>query len=385
MPNDNSTSPEVIAEAAIPLDIEGNPTDNPDEAVYLRVIQVYSNDDVEVMEMIFDQSLNPVVPNDTKGIPEVQKSLEDIVKNAVVEALSNIDLEKAIPANIIGEAGRWITTHEGRKIFISEEKAIANAKNTSAIFNRFMKEDPEWHTTASDIIRTVGLDKLGTALKKSSLGSVYYTENNNLTENLMYAVSLIGEGGVQSEDYLIHKAAADLFKVPFVRRGNQKTYMYYPGMSLFGPEKTIAKADFEKLYETDKDLIQLVLKGIYDNTQNKLKAAGIDYVTLYRGMNWTKAKTPIAIKSLNGENGIVKLKSNPLTAFSSLEDVARGYGAQDESWDGLRKYSVHGYLTVTVPRQDIAGIPSTGMGQSSEAEVTLINRPRTGHFTFLKF
>ena len=118
---------------------------------------------------------------------------------------------------------------------------------------------------------------------------------------------------------------------------------------------------FESASQHQEAVVDRTVRSIYRRTQKELKAAGIDTVTLYRGIGLTPERVAdIAV------GGRVQLEANVLESFSLRREIA-------DVFAGGRPGSV--VVRVTVPARDVYSTARTGVGCLNEWEVVLINKP----------
>lgn len=104
-------------------------------------------------------------------------------------------------------------------------------------------------------------------------------------------------------------------------------------------------ADAMSVYDAAPAAWQAYVKALYQQTQEGLAAAGIRDATLFRGSNGSTTDSPVS-------------------SWSVSPNIALTFG------DTIRR--------ATVPASDIFATPLlTGIGKSEEAEVVLLNRPRS--------
>lgn len=105
--------------------------------------------------------------------------------------------------------------------------------------------------------------------------------------------------------------------------------------------------------------------AIYAETQQQLKDAGVDKVTVYRGMSFQR-ETDWA--QADGDN--IAVQSNPLSSFSTNLYTAEGFTRDDNK-------SLAVILGGTVPRESIFSIPTSGVGCTTEHEVVVMHSDKS--------
>lgn len=132
-------------------------------------------------------------------------------------------------------------------------------------------------------------------------------------------------------------------------------------------------------------VLDAVNRAIYENTQEKLEAAGVDGLVLYRGMKWnTSEKVPDVFFAIQekgkihtgisdpsrGHGGIIKyddisdLQLNPISSFATTPAVAVTFASSN-----------YGAVAGTyVPRKEIFSTALTGVGCLSESEAVVFHR-----------
>jgi hypothetical protein len=104
------------------------------------------------------------------------------------------------------------------------------------------------------------------------------------------------------------------------------------------------------------------LDSMYKETQESLKAAGVDEMRVYRGLGGDSAK---AIRGQAGfaQNAVVQTEQNAMESWTIKKSVGDGFSRFDDN--GLT-------LEMTIPRERILSTSQTGYGTVSEEEVVLI-------------
>ena len=143
--------------------------------------------------------------------------------------------------------------------------------------------------------------------------------------------------------------------------------------------------NYEKMYRG-------YLRAEYANTQDQLKKAGIDHVTLTRGMTWDPSETPDWAKKLKGRSGggtalevtsednpeKINLPLQPVTSWTSNPKTAVPLGAAStpaEMYQRELGRSTFVNLKSNVPRERILSTARTGRGALPEYEVTVLGGP----------
>ena len=129
-------------------------------------------------------------------------------------------------------------------------------------------------------------------------------------------------------------------------------------------------------------VLDSVNRAIYQNTQEKLEAAGVDGLVLYRGMKWnTSEKVP---------DGVFAIQEKGKT-HTGISDPSKGYGGilkyadvPDVQLNPISSFATHPTQAVTfasgnygavigtyVPRKEIFSTALTGMGCLSESEAVV--------------
>jgi thioredoxin reductase len=129
----------------------------------------------------------------------------------------------------------------------------------------------------------------------------------------------------------------------------------------------ILRKNTQDLVEKHGDVIRSFLQSTYENTQERLKAVGIDHVTLYRGMG--ADNMPIANEPRN-ENGIAfvgdyKLQLQPLSSFSTHFNDAWAFASSNSNQNAL-------VMAVNVPREKIFSTAFSGPGCANEHELVVL-------------
>ena len=113
-----------------------------------------------------------------------------------------------------------------------------------------------------------------------------------------------------------------------------------------------------------------LVRQMYEDTQEKLKAAGVEHIRLYRGIRNTKPATGNV-----GDN--ISLESNAMQSWSSNRDMAAKFSRND--YKTARSGTQSGYvIEIVVPISRILSIPSTGFGMTFQDEFVLLGS-KTGY------
>ena len=122
-----------------------------------------------------------------------------------------------------------------------------------------------------------------------------------------------------------------------------------------GTDSQAHTASGEKLYQAHKDVFDSVVNVIYNDTQDQLKAAGVEKVTLFRGMSVPNGTA----------SGELTLDMNPVSSFAMDYGTARGFGVGGEYDENM----MHSVSMVEVPRERIFCTSVNGLGCLTESEV----------------
>ena len=131
-----------------------------------------------------------------------------------------------------------------------------------------------------------------------------------------------------------------------------------------------AREEANKLLEEHGAAIRAVLRRMYEHTQDTLKKAGIDELTVYRGFNWFDyeqvpegiRKAVIADEWHSGVTGRGDIRHQALSSYTTDPQIADHFA-----------YSPFGLiLAARVPRERVIGMSVTGFGTRFEREVVLL-------------
>jgi hypothetical protein len=134
----------------------------------------------------------------------------------------------------------------------------------------------------------------------------------------------------------------------------------------FSRRKAWARAKQE--YADNQDAYRAFTRAVYENTQDKLKAEGVDELTLHRGMGWETEKqmNNAGIPSTaRGDVVPASIKMQPISSYAYDHNVASGFAS------GTHK----AVATTTVPRERIYSTMATGPGCKDETEVVVLGGP----------
>lgn len=145
-----------------------------------------------------------------------------------------------------------------------------------------------------------------------------------------------------------------------------------------------------EILEKHGKVLDSINRAIYQNTQEKLEAAGVDGLVVYRGMKWNShEKMPDALREIvdngkthtglsdpkHGHAGLIKyadvpdVQLNPISSFASIPTEAVKFA-------GGNLGAIAGTY---VPRKEIFSTALTGVGCLSEHEIVVMhkdNRPQ---------
>lgn len=115
------------------------------------------------------------------------------------------------------------------------------------------------------------------------------------------------------------------------------------------------KAATDAAYETNGEVYKAFLQAQYDNTQEQLKAAGIESITVYRG-------------STIGDANVSEVAVRPMSSWSTSFNVATRFASADTSItpEGATLYRT------TIPASEILSTAGTGFGCLNEFEVVAL-------------
>jgi hypothetical protein len=111
----------------------------------------------------------------------------------------------------------------------------------------------------------------------------------------------------------------------------------------------------EDFYRSQAPALRAFLRAMYDSTQERFKAAGIDHVTIYRGIQDNEIQADRV--------GIAEYEQQPMSSFSTSYDVARRFSGTPGE-----------VVAVNVPVTRIVGTSRTGFGSLSEREMVVLGR-----------
>ncbi|MGA2502000.1 MAG: hypothetical protein ABSH20_30020, partial [Tepidisphaeraceae bacterium] len=123
----------------------------------------------------------------------------------------------------------------------------------------------------------------------------------------------------------------------------------------------------EVTYQDNRDVLRAYVRAEYDNTQEYLRANGIQEVELFRGI--ARGNASLAPVSEG------QIQSNPLSSWSLSASVAHGFGS-DATTPGRFPY----VLSAVVPADRVFSTALTGAGCLPESEVIVLGG--TDHVTF---
>lgn len=130
-------------------------------------------------------------------------------------------------------------------------------------------------------------------------------------------------------------------------------------------DKAETKAFLRKIERKSESLTKQAIQSIYQRTQEKLAAAGITDLRLYRG-------TIQKHSQLGSPGDWPEVKLNALSSWSASEYTAdQGFAYQNE-WNFKEDHTIGTVLAAVVPAKRIYAMPSTGPGALFEWEMIVI-------------
>ena len=119
----------------------------------------------------------------------------------------------------------------------------------------------------------------------------------------------------------------------------------------------------------NRKIMKMTLRHQYEVTQAMLAEAGIEEVTLFRGLHLERKELPPGLRSYKGPkgietpiNGFAEVDLQPLSSFASDPRLAQNFGST--------------VLVVRVPASQVFGFSSSGIGVSAEYEWILIGQKK---------
>ena len=138
---------------------------------------------------------------------------------------------------------------------------------------------------------------------------------------------------------------------------------------LFGLTQSREISPDEEVPEHVVRLLDYWLRCAYQETQERLRAAGIKTVRVYRG-TYVPAKEWQGL----GRQEVVEWQSNPLCSWTTRKRVAAKFAMRKrpQEWTGLM-------LSADVPVERVVGISGAGLGTDFESEVVVLGGTDTVH------
>lgn len=127
------------------------------------------------------------------------------------------------------------------------------------------------------------------------------------------------------------------------------------------------KRSTQDVVERHKDVINGFLQATYDNTQERLKAAGVESMMLYRGMGGEELDIGEEPRNEKGTAYVEKqvMKLQPLSSFSTSFADAWDFASSNSQKNAV-------VMAVHVPREKIFSTALSGPGCANEHEVVLL-------------
>jgi len=215
-------------------------------------------------------------------------------------------------------------------------------KDTHTRKDQIAKSIADEMMKSPDAVAVIGKD----LSPKDQRQAMYYAADNR-TRNWA------GTSADNDQDALrLQYSASQLFNVPmhgFTQDQHKQLDKYLNTI-----ESTTSQARADNLI-----LDREYLKAIYNQTQAQLKADGLDYVTLYRGID---LKTEHIEHIPVGGRKTTEIRSRPLSSFSSKKKMAT-------------EFAGNALMEVRVPRSRVFSTARTGLGCWSEDEFVLLGGP----------
>jgi hypothetical protein len=117
-------------------------------------------------------------------------------------------------------------------------------------------------------------------------------------------------------------------------------------------------------FDGNRDFYRTVARRMYENTQDKLEADGIEYLSLYRGMGFGNPPPTWA------QYGESRVELQPINSWSSSKSIARSF-ANGAAGNGGGPHKV--IIEARVPRERIISSAVTGFGCYGEYEFVVLD------------
>ena len=180
-----------------------------------------------------------------------------------------------------------------------------------------------------------------------------------------YAASILVSQWAQTsngDDVISHSlqtAARDLFKM---YDGLWAEWDYKARRS---PRDLEENANYH--YGMHSSVLKDFLKTMYDLTQDALKNAGVEYLTVYRGTGLEEEAVNFGPNAIKTGGGDVEVLQRPMSAWSWAKSTAMSFAADSKLVDRPAMF-----MGTIVPAEQILSFPGTGFGSFDEAEVVLL-------------
>lgn len=145
---------------------------------------------------------------------------------------------------------------------------------------------------------------------------------------------------------------------------------------------TVGTAAARALYEEptgggpwSRSVLRPLLRSMYEHTQDELKAAGVERVTLYRGFSISGSTLFDKLPEFVKDGGVGPYTQNPISSWSADKGIATGFASGYWVVTDGKRYGTGRILTATFPRERILSTARTGLGSLPEYEYTILAGP----------
>lgn len=299
----------------------------------------------------------------------------------VVESSENTKFDEWATGDRFADVRNWATSDEANQRLSSPLKV----DDISVTNNSHTKHENEWSRGARIAMKMKVAAEVGEKVSK-------YKDAPSESEFEEFLKEYSSRGG-----HTPHEEAAAVVIDQWAYSSNGQNPLACAIQ--LSAERTIGIKNARKVASDNEDahdilakhgkVLDSVNRAIYENTQEKLEAAGVDGLVLYRGMKWNASeKVPDAVFAIQekgkthtgisdpsrGYGGIIKfadvpgVQLNPVSSFATTPTVAVTFASGN-----------YGVVAGTyVPRKEIFSTALTGVGCLSESEAVVShsdNRP----------
>jgi len=258
-------------------------------------------------------------------------------------------------------------------------------KTSLRLFDRYSKQqggarsatDEERSTLKSDVVRQVGA-RIDSTLTRDQIlatpfgqnilnpeGPYYWYAKQAYSPGETVAAALHDNWAASSGDHDVTALALQMaVRDEFGLKGTADPVSVY--LTGRGSDKSTAR-QAQEAYEANGDVLRAYARAEYQNTQDKLEADGVRYLTVWRGV--TNGKAFVGGGPVRQQGDFRQFKANPLSSWSASEDTAWLFAV------GHHPSTSAYVMAAQVPRERVFSTAFTGAGCLNESEAIVLAGP----------